>query len=245
MNADPETKIKMNQSRNFRTTLAFTLIELLVVIAVIALLAAMLLPVGAALKKKAAIKRVQTEIQFVDAAILKYASDLGHNPPDNPDVLPLNDTRRHAINQLFYELSGVKQATVGADNYFQNEAGANGIKVSDVSAFFGNVAIQGFVNVSSGAGDEARKSKNCLVGIKPTQYLEVQYNGRIGTLLGVSAKGPLMLADGTGKEINPIRYDASSTNRHNLKGVDLWVDILMDGKTNRLSNWSEKPEIVP
>ena len=221
--------------------MAFTLIELLVVIAVIGLLAAMLLPVGAALKKKAAIKRVQTEIQFVDAAILKYASDLGHNPPDNPDVLLLNDTRRHAVNQLFYELSGVKLT----NNLFQTESGANEIAVADVPVFFGNVAIQGFVNVSSGAGDEVRKSKNCLVGIKPAQYLAVVNNGTTNTVLGVNAKGPLMLADNTGKEINPIRYDASSTNRHNLKGFDLWVDILMDGKTNRLSNWSEKPEIVP
>ena len=122
---------------------------------------------------------------------------------------------------------------------------AGTIAAADIPTFFGNTSIQGFVNVSSGAGDEVRKSKNCLVGIKPAQYLAVINNGRTNTILGVNAKGPLMLGDGTGKEINPIRYDASSTNRHNLKGFDLWVDILMDGKTNRISNWSDKPEIVP
>ncbi len=235
--------MKTNPSRNPKTTLAFTLIELLVVIAVIGLLAAMLLPVGAALKKKAAIKRDQTEIQFIDAAIQKYASDFGHNPPDNPDLLPLNDPQRHAINQLFYELMGTTNAIAGV---FQTEAGANPIKVSDMPVFFGvGNSISGFVNVSAGAADELRRAKHCLTGIKNTQYLEVQRGGAVGTVLGVSAKGPFMLADGTGKEINPIRYDASSTNRHNLKGFDLWVDILMDGKTNRLSNWSDKPEIVP
>lgn len=237
--------MKTNPSRNPKTTLAFTLIELLVVIAVIGLLAAMLLPVGAALKKKAAIKRVQTEIQFIDAAIQKYASDFGHNPPDNPDVLPLNDTRRHAINQLFYELSGTIRIDTNPPVRFQTQDGANTIAAADIPTFFGNTAIQGFVNVSSGAGDEVRKSKNCLVGIKPAQYLAIQNGGQTATILGVNAKGPLMLADGTGKDINPIRYDASSTNRHNLKGFDLWVDILMDGKTNRLSNWSDKSEIVP
>lgn len=233
--------MKTNQNGKFKPTSAFTLMELLVVIAVIGILAGMLLPVGAMLKKKAAIKRVQTEIQFVDAAILKYAADLGHNPPDNPDLLPLNDPQRHAINQLFYELSGVK--VVG--NSFQTESGANEILAADVPTFFGNTAIVGFVNVSSGAGDEVRKSKNCLVGLKPAQYLAVQNGGRTATILGVNAKGPFMLGDSAGKEINPIRYDASSTNRHNLKGFDLWVDILMDGKTNRISNWSDKSEGVP
>lgn len=235
--------MKTNQTRNFKPTSAFTLMELLVVIAVIGVLAGMLLPVGAMLKKKAAIKRVQAEIQFVDAAILKYAADLGHNPPDNPDLLPLNDPQRHAINQLFYELSGVKNTGIG----FQTEDGANYIAIGDVTNFFGNASIQGFVNVSSGAGDEARKSKNCLVGIKPTQYRAVTNGSPAVTaaILGVTAKGPFMLSNGPDKEINPIRYDASSTNRHNLKSFDLWVDILMDGKTIRISNWSDKSELVP
>ena len=231
--------MKTNHFRYFNPMRAFTLIEMLVVIAVIGILAAMLLPVGAMLKKKAAIKRIQTEISFVDSAIQKYNSDLGHNPPDNP--------ANFAVNQLFYELIGTKRAAVAAVDYFHTEAGANGVRVVDVPTFFGNTAIVGFVNVSSGAGDEARKSRNCLVGIKTTQYAEVQNppGGVAATVLGVSAKGPLMLSDASGKEINPIRYDASSTNRHNTKGVDLWVDILMDGKTNRISNWNDKPEIVP
>jgi prepilin-type N-terminal cleavage/methylation domain-containing protein len=233
--------MKTNHPNNRRSASAFTLIELLVVIAIIGVLAAMLFPVGSIIKKKATLKRVQTEIQFVDAAIQKYASDFGHNPPDNPDLLPLNNPQRHSVNQLFYELSGVKTTPTG----FQTEDSANTVATADLSPFFGNASIQGFVNVTSGAGDEARKSKNCLVGIKPAQYLTVQNGGRTGAVLGVNVKGPFMLSDGAGKEINPIRYDASSTNRHNLKGFDLWVDILMDGKTNRINNWSEKPEIVP
>src|ERR1017187_9305466 len=59
---------------------AFTLVELLTVIAIIAILAAMLLPVLAAVKKHA--QRVQAHLQTVDiaTAIEKYDSDYGRFP---------------------------------------------------------------------------------------------------------------------------------------------------------------------
>jgi hypothetical protein len=42
--------------------------------------------------------------------------------------------------------------------------------------------------------------------------------------------------------LNPIRYNSSSPTG-NSKTYDLWVDIVVGGKTNRISNWSENPEI--
>jgi prepilin-type N-terminal cleavage/methylation domain-containing protein len=63
-----------------RPRAAFTLVELLTVIAIIAILAAMLLPVLAAVKKHAL--RVQAHLQAVDiaTAIEKYDSDYGRFP---------------------------------------------------------------------------------------------------------------------------------------------------------------------
>ena len=59
---------------------AFTLVELLTVIAIIAILAAMLLPVLAAVKKHALKVQARLEIDQIANAILKYDSDYGRFP---------------------------------------------------------------------------------------------------------------------------------------------------------------------
>ena len=43
--------------------------------------------------------------------------------------------------------------------------------------------------------------------------------------------------------LNPWRYNSSHPT-HNQATYDLWVDVIVDGKTNRISNWSDKPDIV-
>jgi hypothetical protein len=43
--------------------------------------------------------------------------------------------------------------------------------------------------------------------------------------------------------INPWRYNSS--NPTNSPGAyDLWVDVLIAGKTNRISNWRRQPLLV-
>ena len=58
-------------------------------------------------------------------------------------------------------------------------------------------------------------------------------------ILVVPVPGPFTLLGGDDgeKKINPWFYDASSTNRHNKTGFDLWAEILVGGKTNVIANW--------
>ena len=215
-----------------RSERAFTLIELLVVMAIIATLAALLFPAFSGIKKGAAIKKARAEMLKVVMAIDAYKAQFGHYPPDNPDNV--------AVNQLYYELVGTKLVN---SNEYQTESGQGAILTSGVPTFFGN-KVSGFVNVTKGGGDDVQSAKNFVVGLRPNQYLDVVNNGVTGTVLGMLEKGPLMLNDSTGgKSINPWRY--VSTNPTNNPGhFDLWVDLIIGGKTNRISNWSQKPELV-
>src|ERR1051325_3887861 len=77
---------------------AFTLIELLVVIAVIAILAALIFPITAAIKKQQQIKVAQAELNQIQTAIEGYKEKLGFYPPDNPN--------NPITNQLYFELLG-------------------------------------------------------------------------------------------------------------------------------------------
>ncbi|MEI6076875.1 MAG: type II secretion system protein [Verrucomicrobiota bacterium] len=77
----------MNQKTSAprRSRAAFTLVELLTVIAIIGILAAMLLPVLAAMKKKALVMRAKTEIQGLVTAIQSYDQDYGRFPVTKPE----------------------------------------------------------------------------------------------------------------------------------------------------------------
>ena len=210
---------------------AFTLVELLVVMAVIATLAALLFPAVGAIKRMGVIKKTRAQLGKVVMAVEAYKAQHGHYPPDNPD--------NPAVNQLFYELAGTTNLT---DSIFLTEGGQG---ITNMTTFFGN-KVTGFVNVSRGSGDEAQRAKSHLIGMRPDQYLEVANLTGVGTVLGVPDKGPFMLNEasgGAGRSINPWRYVVTGVT-NNPNHFDLWVDVTLGGKTNRISNWSETPQSV-
>ncbi|MGC3957911.1 MAG: type II secretion system protein [Verrucomicrobiota bacterium] len=217
---------------NFKSPrLAFTLIELLVVIAVIGVLAALIFPAVGAIKIGAIKKRVQSELKYVESAIEAYK--------DNVKVYPPENRNNPALNPLYYELAGTKLA--GSE--YQPLVGSGNITVANLNVFFGAGNVTGFLNVSRGSEDELKVAKDCLPGLRPAQYLEVQTNGVSGIVLGTREKGPapFMLSDAAGlASINPFRYLSSSAT-NNAGRFDLWVDVLINGKTNRFSNWRDKP----
>jgi hypothetical protein len=60
------------------------------------------------------------------------------------------------------------------------------------------------------------------------------------TVLGTIVEGPIAeMLQGLNGQINPWRYNSVSPV-NNPKSYDLWVDILIGGKTNRICNWSDK-----
>jgi prepilin-type N-terminal cleavage/methylation domain-containing protein len=219
------------QKTNFvKPQSAFTLIELLVVIAVIGVLAAIIFPAFAAIKKAAIVKRIQGEMKFVETAIEAYKENL--------NVYPTENAKYPWLNPLYYELTG----STKAGNVYQPLSGIGNISEVGMGTFFGaGNDVSGFINITRGSDDELKTAKNLLTGLRPAQYLEVT-NGVPGVVLGTREKGPtpFMLFDTAQNSINPWRYQSSSAT-NNPGRFDLWVDVLISGKTYRFSNWSKTP----
>ena len=207
---------------------AFTLIELLVVIAIIAVLAALLFPAGAWIKNSSMIRKAETELQQVATAIENYKTELGHYPPDNPN--------NPANNALYFELMG----TVLNGNNYETKDGTAKILATSAQSEFGR---GGFVNCTRNSdGDSSRPAKKFINELKPNQSGDNSSNVRV---LSCSVLWPTRLGSGVAgvPELNPWRYN-SSNPANNHGGFDLWVDIYVGGKTQRVSNWSKKAEIV-
>jgi prepilin-type N-terminal cleavage/methylation domain-containing protein len=213
---------------------AFTLIELLVVIAIIALLASMIFPVTQAVTRQKMRAVARAGVSQLEVAIESYKAKTGVYPPA--------DTNNPALNPLFYELGGTKLDNAGV---YTTKDGSAQINAADVPKTFGTVG--GFINSIKGAGDDdAAKAENFLKAIKSTQVLAVNNLSSappIITVLGASLDGPIAFTNPTGTRINPWRYN-SSTPTNNPKTFDLWIDIIIGGKTNRISNWTKQPQVL-
>jgi len=220
---------------------AFSLIELLVVIGVIVLLAGLTLPVMQGVSAAQAKHRARVELGAIETAIMNYKTKLGYYPPDNP----LNPADWY-INQLYYELLGTTE-TVGPTGQpvsYQTLDGSASLAVGNFqAAFYSGTGVTGFMNCSkAGADDNVAKAVKFLERLRPDRFLEVKSLPQC-TVLGVSMAGSPVFTGRVNGEIVPYGYNMSSP-QHNPGSFDLWVDIIVGGKTNRISNWSAKPIIV-
>ncbi len=219
---------------------AFTLIELLIVIAIIAILAALIFPVTGAINRKKMITRTKAELGLVKMAIDNYQTKLGFYPPDN--------TNSFALNLLYFELMG----TTNNGSYFITLDGSARVHVPatgpELRQIFG---VQTFANTSvRGASEEARTAQRFLRSdLKPTQVASVANPPYPDLkLLVCSIPGPYPIKTPQVSALNPVnanpfRYNSSNPT-NNPNSYDLWVDIVIAGKTNRINNWSSDPIIV-
>ncbi len=219
---------------------AFTLIELLVVISIIAVLAALILPVAAQVKRQALLHSAQAEMSQIETAIERYKSVYGFYPPDS--IATINNT---PVSQLYYELVGTTNngsAYITLDN---NTNTSISIGAMTGGQAFG-AGVSGFMNCNKpGADESATHAEDFLPDLKPNQIAQniTNQNGVSLTFLVSSSGGPdpgyqpLNVLDA-----NPWRYHSSNPT-NNPASYDLYVQLRIAGKTYLVCNWSKQVQI--
>jgi prepilin-type N-terminal cleavage/methylation domain-containing protein len=228
MKTSPMKKIR-NPKSEIRNSAAFTLIELLVVIAIIGILAAFILGVGPAMKRRAYINKTGAEMAQLATAINSYKAAYNFYPPSGASSM---------VNPLYYELMG----TTNNGATFQTlDYGSVPLTAIQVNAAFG---VGGFVNCSKpGVGEDAPAAKSFITGLKPQQIGYVTNGSGITVylLLG-SAGGPDATYQPLGAPgMNPWRYVYPGVN--NPGSYDLWIQLVIAGQTNLVCNWSKEVQI--
>jgi prepilin-type N-terminal cleavage/methylation domain-containing protein len=217
-----------------RSRPAFTLIELLVVIAIMSILAALIIPIGKAVNRTKIRSKARAELAMLEMAIENYKTKMGHYPPDNPD--------NPRLNPLYFELEG----SVLTNGVFQTLDGSGQVRMSQLPITFGP-KVTGIINSSQpGVGDEARPALKFISDLKPSQTVLLE-TGKVDRAYIIASSVPwpadLSFPLPNHPGVNPFRYNSSSPT-NNPNSFDLWIDVIIDGKTNRISNWSREPIIV-
>ncbi len=226
----------------FHYQLAFTLIELLVVISIIGILAGFTIPALKAFKRISIINQTNGEMAQLETAIDSFKAAYGFYPPCNPRYNPANvATRDDAFfNPLYFELLG----TTNNNGVYQTLNGSASIAASALAAATSPLGVSGFVNcMKVGAGEDAPVARSFITGLKPKEYWIDVTNG-IDTahpvsLLVAAVGGP---DDGykplNTSGLNPWRYVCPGVNNPN--SYDLWVQLVISGKTNLICNWNKQ-----
>jgi len=206
--------------------------------AVIALLAGLTFPAVQGVKRSAIRTRAKNELRAVETVLERFQQKIGYYPPDNPN--------NYALNQLYYELLGTTNVGTANAPVYMTLDGSARISASELTKAFGN-KITGFANCSrAGRGDDTAGGVAFVDKLKSSQFLSMQVLASppvSWTVLGSSIEGPLEFQNDQHVKINPWRYNSSSP-LHNPKTYDLWIDVTVGNKTNRICNWSDQPLVV-
>ncbi len=221
-----------------RRRLAFTLIELLVVISIIALLAALIVPLARNAGQSNKRGRIQAEMNQVITAIEAYKAHFGQYPPDN--FMPSSNIVNPVTNQLFYELTGVivEERSGGV---FRARDRQQGISSGTVRTYFNR---DGFVN----AGTNPKELKS-FISLKASQRRAISSAspGPEIEVLAVTVDWPpndptfapfKSATDPQIRRVNPWRY-VKTNPTNNPDGFDLWAEFVEGGKIKIIGNWSK------
>lgn len=211
---------------------AFTLMELLIVISIIAILAGLIVPASIAIKNKSTLNKAKSELKQVAEMIEQYKLQYGYYPPDhqtNPGVDPI-------YNTLYFELGG--STYDAANSLYTSLDGAAKITAAECGNLLGISGPGSILNATKSAAEESKPAKPFLREIKPGRYYEYALGTSTIRLLTCSVPwsdrvAPIIPA---APLVNPFHYIKNSTN--NSGGFELWVDVFISGKTNRITNWN-------
>jgi prepilin-type N-terminal cleavage/methylation domain-containing protein len=228
----------------------FTLIELLVVISIIAVLVAFSVVALGGVQRTKYISTARGEMALIQGALEAYKGKYGVYPPcnQNPNSIYTSGnppTDRTRLNQLYYELTGTTQSGTGPATVFTTLVGGAVIQGSTLTSAQAQLAygVGGFVNCTKGGGEEAVGAQNFLPDIKSRQYNDNASNNTVRTtILVTSVGGPDVNYQPLGtQDMNPFRYVYPGVN--NPGGYDLWVQLVIKGKTNLVCNWNKNVQI--
>jgi prepilin-type N-terminal cleavage/methylation domain-containing protein len=216
---------------------AFTLVELLVVISIIGVLAAFTIPVLKSVKRSEYITKTKAEMAQLESAIDSYKAAYNFYPPSNPNYPAVPSEAM--FSPLYFELLG----TTNNNGTYQTLDYSATISASTVTNGFG---VSGFINCSKpGAGEDATAAKNFLPGLNPNQFngnINITNNGVLVTLLLGSVGGPDQNYQPFNVPgLNPWRYVSPGVNNPN--SYDLWIQLVINGQTNLVCNWSKQVQI--
>jgi prepilin-type N-terminal cleavage/methylation domain-containing protein len=212
---------------------AFTLIELLVVIAIIAVLASLIVGLAGLAGRKSKEAQVRAQLNGLITAIDRYKSEFGYYPPDNVVSSTAVATNVNpAINQLYYELTGV--IVNNQSGTFQSPNKPTTLTVANVQSVFHR---EGFVNAATdpkelkfqGANLKANQVKTVLIGAAEVDILVLPTPFPSGHPAAVFP----------GSSVNPWRY-VSTNPTNNPASFDLWAEVPINNTTVRIiGNWKE------
>jgi prepilin-type N-terminal cleavage/methylation domain-containing protein len=225
-----------------RRETAFTLIELIVVIAIIAILASLIFPLAGVVDRRKKISLAQAQLKGIQAAIDGYKTKLGFYPPDCPNG-PFT-------NQLYFELLGTTNNGAGATQptlwvTMDGSAQIGTTTTPNINTIFG---VSGMANSSTRAhSDDAGAAASTFINNLTPNEIGVfdpstpggqQIKLLVCSVTWPSDKTPPPIP--TNPILNPWCYNSSHPT-NNTSSYDLWVDLVLKGKTNRICNWNSQP----